>query len=55
MANCKDGRRTTKFWWFDEIQETKDSKARVRKVMTEDGYIEGLEWGFNVDAVIQDE
>lgn len=57
MVNCKNGKhvKSTKFWVFDEIEETTESKAAVRKAMTEDGYIEGLEWGFNIEAVIQDE
>jgi len=43
---AKQEKQKVRFWFFDEIQETEDSKEAVRQAMQADGYIEGLEWGF---------
>ena len=41
QTQCK-----TCLWWFDERFLTDDTEEEVREHMKDDGYIEGLEWGF---------
>ena len=36
----------TCLWWFDETYWTDETEEEVRMHMKDDGYIEGLEWGF---------
>ena len=36
----------TCLWWFDETYWTDETEEEVRMHMKNDGYIEGLEWGF---------
>lgn len=50
MAKSKgtQGLMLTKVWFFDEIFRTTDSEDMVREKMLENGYIEGIEFGFNM-------